>query len=218
MEKGEIYFKIKSLWKGTIDELETKAGLSQGSIGKWKSSAPKIDSLCKVVDVLGCSYDELLSNTLKEGNNMKKMKNNSIKTGNLNLTTSNTNTFNTIQENCTQSIKENTDNYDKEIIESLSNLSTQEKQVILGALKNLLDYDPSLRFIRDENLKFISRFDNLLTNKYFILFLELLDNVTAEQRNEILNLTLEYLRNQNVDIPKAISECELFSTFLWIKK
>ena len=90
--------------------------------------------------------------------------------------------------------------------------------MILGALKNLLDYDPSLRFIRDENLKFISRFDNLLTNKYFILFLELLDNVTAEQRNEILNLTLEYLRNQKVDIPKAISECKLFSTFLWIKK
>lgn len=218
MEKGEIYFKIKSLWKGTIDELETKAGLSQGSIGKWKSSAPKIDSLCKVVNVLGCSYDELLSNTFKEGDNMQKIENNSIKTGNLNLANSNTNTFNTIQENCTQSIKENTDNYDKEIIELLSNLSTQEKQVILGALKNLLDYDPSLRFIRDENLKFISRFDNLLTNKYFILFLELLDSVTTEQRNEILNLTLKYLRNQNIDIPKAISECELFSTFLWIKK
>lgn len=70
MEKGEIYFKIKSLWKGTIDELETKAGLSQGSIGKWKTSAPKIDSLCKVVDVLGCSYDELLSNSKKENETM----------------------------------------------------------------------------------------------------------------------------------------------------
>lgn len=59
MEKGEIYFRIKDLWKGTIDNLETKAGLSQGSIGKWKTSAPKIDTLCKVVSVLGCSYKDL---------------------------------------------------------------------------------------------------------------------------------------------------------------
>lgn len=44
----------------TIQQLETEAGLSNGSIGKWKKSSPNIYSLKAVADVLKVKFDKLL--------------------------------------------------------------------------------------------------------------------------------------------------------------
>ena len=45
----------------TIAELERKAKLGNGAIGKWKKSSPRVDSLRKVADYFGCTVDELLA-------------------------------------------------------------------------------------------------------------------------------------------------------------
>ena len=43
----------------SIAELEKRAGLSNGTIGKWRDSMPKIDSLIKVAKVLDMSLSVL---------------------------------------------------------------------------------------------------------------------------------------------------------------
>lgn len=45
----------------TIAELERNAGLSNGTIKKWESSMPKVDSLSKVAEYLHVSLDYLCS-------------------------------------------------------------------------------------------------------------------------------------------------------------
>ena len=44
----------------TIQELEKQAGLSNGSIGKWKKSSPNIYSLMAVAKVLKVKMEKLL--------------------------------------------------------------------------------------------------------------------------------------------------------------
>lgn len=58
-----MYNKIKELCdkKGiSITTLEKEVGLSNGSIGKWKESSPKVDSLKLVADYFKKSVDYFL--------------------------------------------------------------------------------------------------------------------------------------------------------------
>lgn len=62
-----MYKKIKTLCdeKGiSVTALEKEVGLSNGSIGKWKGSVPKVDSLKLVADYFEVTVDYLLKNTL----------------------------------------------------------------------------------------------------------------------------------------------------------
>lgn len=70
MEKGELYFRVKKIWGKPIDELEKKAGISQGAISKWRTSYPRVDNLMQVVEVIGCSYDCLLKKEYDETKTM----------------------------------------------------------------------------------------------------------------------------------------------------
>lgn len=60
-----IVSKIKELCSfsantKTIQSLEQKVGLSNGSISKWDKSSPKIENVQKVADYFGVSVDYLL--------------------------------------------------------------------------------------------------------------------------------------------------------------
>lgn len=44
----------------TIKELERIAGLSNGSIAKWKESAPRIDNLVRVARTLNVDVNDLI--------------------------------------------------------------------------------------------------------------------------------------------------------------
>ena len=58
-----IYDNIKSLAdkKGmSIAEIEKKAQIGNGIIGKWRESAPNVDSLVKVAKVLNVSVNTLV--------------------------------------------------------------------------------------------------------------------------------------------------------------
>lgn len=52
--------KRKLLKNITVQQLEKDAGLSNGSIGKWKKFSPNIYSLKSVADVLKVKIDKLL--------------------------------------------------------------------------------------------------------------------------------------------------------------
>lgn len=58
-----IYENI-SLWcakRGlTIRQLESKADLGNGTVGKWKNAKPNYESLQKVAEVLGISVSTLI--------------------------------------------------------------------------------------------------------------------------------------------------------------
>jgi len=59
-----IYNKVQELAikKGlSFAEIERKAHLGNGTIGKWKNASPNIDSLYKVAEVLNVSVKTLLS-------------------------------------------------------------------------------------------------------------------------------------------------------------
>lgn len=59
-----IYENVKAIAerKGmTIAELERKAILANGAIGKWRTSSPNVDSLRRVAEILEVSVDKLLS-------------------------------------------------------------------------------------------------------------------------------------------------------------
>lgn len=61
-----MYNKIKDLCdkKGiSITTLEKEVGLSNGSIGKWKESTPKVDSLKLVADYFKKTVDYFLKET-----------------------------------------------------------------------------------------------------------------------------------------------------------
>ena len=60
-----IYENIKNICEKrsiSISALEEKAGLGNGTIGKWKSGdvSPTIDSLCAVANALGIAVTKLL--------------------------------------------------------------------------------------------------------------------------------------------------------------
>lgn len=64
-----IYENIKSIADKknmNIAVIEKKAGLSNGTIGKWRSSTPNVDNLIKVAGVLNVSLTTLTKG-LKEG-------------------------------------------------------------------------------------------------------------------------------------------------------
>lgn len=44
----------------TISKLEQKAGLANGTIGKWKTKSPLVESLVKVATALGVTVNRLL--------------------------------------------------------------------------------------------------------------------------------------------------------------
>ena len=59
-----IYKNIKSLCEKknmSICALEKKAGLANGTIGKWKESSPTIDNVQSVAKVLGVKISKLIS-------------------------------------------------------------------------------------------------------------------------------------------------------------
>ena len=52
--------KIAKERKISISELERRAGLSNGSISKWRVSSPTVDNLKAVAKVLNVKVDKLL--------------------------------------------------------------------------------------------------------------------------------------------------------------
>jgi transcriptional regulator with XRE-family HTH domain len=58
-----LYDKIKSMADDqnlSISYIEENTNLSNGSISKWKTNSPRVDSLNKVAKLLGCSLDFLM--------------------------------------------------------------------------------------------------------------------------------------------------------------
>lgn len=58
-----VYDNIKTLStkkKISITELEKKAGLGRGAIGKWRTFSPTVSNLQKVADALGVPLSTLL--------------------------------------------------------------------------------------------------------------------------------------------------------------
>ena len=61
-----MYEKIKKICEKqgmSITKLEQLAGLSNGTIGKWKKSSPSVRNLSDVAKVLGVNVSELIENT-----------------------------------------------------------------------------------------------------------------------------------------------------------
>lgn len=59
----DVYNKIKSLAKKKkipITELERRAGLGNGTIGRWNESSPTLDNLSKVAKVLNVPIQKLI--------------------------------------------------------------------------------------------------------------------------------------------------------------
>ena len=58
-----IYERIKAICDQReipIYQLEAKAGVSNGTIGGWRTADPKMSTLKKVADALGVTIDELI--------------------------------------------------------------------------------------------------------------------------------------------------------------
>lgn len=52
--------KIASEKKMSLSQIEMKAGLGNGTIGKWNNSTPTVNNLMLVAKVLECTIDELI--------------------------------------------------------------------------------------------------------------------------------------------------------------
>lgn len=217
MEKGEIYFRIKDLWKGTIDDLETKAGLSQGSIGKWKTSAPKIDSLCKVVSVLGCSYDELLSENKGEKQMECKINNDGIN----GVVEINNNPNSKVEVNTKKILKENKSptpmNTDrKQILENLwEKLNNSEQQKVINYIQeSILNLSIHNRKELEKIDKYISKFSNLLTGDTWIQITAMFDlmkpsdlaDIWAVVANKMIELGYNDLLPKLAEITKEFNQ------------
>lgn len=50
----------------TIKQLEVKAGLANGTIGRWRDYDPRIDNLMRVADVLNVSIGTLMKEAKRE--------------------------------------------------------------------------------------------------------------------------------------------------------
>lgn len=64
MENIAVYDHIRRKAKDmgmSINALEKEADLSIGSICKWNTVSPTVNSLLKVANILGCTVDDLLS-------------------------------------------------------------------------------------------------------------------------------------------------------------
>ncbi len=60
---SEIAERIKSLSKEkgiTVNQLLTAVGLGRNTMSNFKTSMPKVDTLSKIADYLGCSMDYLI--------------------------------------------------------------------------------------------------------------------------------------------------------------
>ena len=58
-----IYENVKELCDKkniSIRSLETKAGIGNGTIGRWKKSKPNLETLQKVADELGVTTSRLI--------------------------------------------------------------------------------------------------------------------------------------------------------------
>ena len=58
-----VYDNVKRIAderKIPIAKLERKADIANGTIGKWKTGMPRMDSLKKVADYLNVTVDELI--------------------------------------------------------------------------------------------------------------------------------------------------------------
>ena len=58
-----LYDKVKRLadeQKISIRSIEIKAGLANGTIGKWRENKPFVDSIKRVSEVLGVKIEDLL--------------------------------------------------------------------------------------------------------------------------------------------------------------
>lgn len=58
-----LYDRIKELCESqgmSVAELERRAGLGNGTIGKWKTVSANLDSLAKVSTILNTTVSELL--------------------------------------------------------------------------------------------------------------------------------------------------------------
>ena len=49
----------------TVADLEKNVGLSNGAVGKWANSSPRVDSLKAVADFFGVTVDDLLEGRMK---------------------------------------------------------------------------------------------------------------------------------------------------------
>lgn len=59
-----VYDNVKSIAKASgisINAIEKQAGLSVGGVCKWNVVSPTASSLLKVANILGCSVNDLLS-------------------------------------------------------------------------------------------------------------------------------------------------------------
>lgn len=64
-----MYYKIKEEAKKkglNISQLERKAGLSRGSINKWRKSSPTLDTLEKVAEAMGLKVTTLIDRLTSE--------------------------------------------------------------------------------------------------------------------------------------------------------
>lgn len=60
---SKIHDNIRALCEKkqiSVKELERKAGVSNGIVGKWKDAEPNLGSLRKIAAVLDCTIDELI--------------------------------------------------------------------------------------------------------------------------------------------------------------
>lgn len=60
-----IFDTIKNICKEkgiTVSSLEKQAGLSKGSVYKWNTVSPSVESLSKVANVLKVSINKLIGN------------------------------------------------------------------------------------------------------------------------------------------------------------
>ena len=61
-----LFEKVKALCKErgiSIAALEAETDIGNGTIGRWRESSPKVSTLKKVANYLGCSIDELLTDS-----------------------------------------------------------------------------------------------------------------------------------------------------------
>ncbi len=50
----------------SIRELETRAGLGNGTVARWEEISPRVDTLAKVAKVLGVSLTDLLGDDYEQ--------------------------------------------------------------------------------------------------------------------------------------------------------
>ena len=65
-----IFEKVQHLCKErgvSIWALESSIGVGNGTIGKWRSSSPRMETIKKVADYFGVTVDELINDKKGDG-------------------------------------------------------------------------------------------------------------------------------------------------------